>query len=29
MSLVVTERVVKLAEQDGWTNVRFEPIDTV
>lgn len=26
-SLIVTERIVKLAEEDGWTNIRFEPVE--
>ncbi len=28
-SLICTDRVVELAKRDGWTNVRFDPVDVV
>ena len=27
--LICTDRIVELAKHDGWTNVRFDPIETV
>jgi hypothetical protein len=29
LELFCTERVIEIAKRDGWTNVKFEPIETV